>query len=308
MLMKVILWAILLGSLVMGYFGYQSGSATNAAIGIGLIILAGFTLFFLLKIFLHLGFVVVKILLFVALIAIIAISGLKGCQYLMGQGRQVNQQQVAEVQSFENEIAGEGMLSRISSFFSLSKKGTQKASVNNDQPTKKRNTRTAPQPTQALPSTVNGTISAVRSGYLVKIDSHFVKLYGIDAPDPKQNCINRRGENYTCGHMSKQMLERLALGKNALCQVVGGDYNGNYIATCRIGSFDVGASMVSAGWAVADRSVTQVYTPYEEKAHKKRIGLWAGKFVAPWQDRANRTRQERSAQKGGKGFWESLFK
>ena len=306
MLMKVILWAILLGSLVMGYFGYQSGSATNAAIGIGLIILAGFTLFFLLKIFLHLGFVVVKILLFVALIAIIVLSGLKGCQYLMGQGRQVNQQQVAEVQSFENEIAGENMFGRISSFFSLSRKGTPKSSGHGEKALERNPIATRSVP--ALPATLSGVINSVRSGYLVKIDSHFVKLYGIDAPDPKQNCINRRGENYTCGHTSKQMLERLALGKNALCQVVGGDYSGNYIATCRIGSFDIGASMVSAGWAVADRAVTQVYTPYEEKAHKKRIGLWSGKFVAPWQDRANRARKEKSARQDGKGFWESLFK
>ena len=93
MLMRIMLWAILAGSIVMGYFGYKTGSATNAAVGMGIIIVAAFAFFFIIKMLLHLGFFLIKILLIVGLIALVAVSGLKGCQYLMDSGRQVNSQQ-----------------------------------------------------------------------------------------------------------------------------------------------------------------------------------------------------------------------
>ena len=305
MLMKVVLWAILVGSIVMGYLGYRSGSATNAAIGIGIFLLSGFALFFLLKVLFHFGFLVVKILLFLGLIALIVLSGVKGCQYLTGQGRKVNQEQVAEVQSFESDIESKGLLERAMSFFSLSKNGMPQATDNNTKKSPKQAKKR--RPVKTLPATVEGVITEIRSGYPFKIDNHFIKLYGIDAPDPQQTCLNERGEDFDCGHVAKLMLERLTMGRATQCQVVGGDFKGNYIATCRLKNVDVGASMVMAGWAVADRDATHVYIPYEEEAHRNRMGLWAGKFVAPWQERTSRIRK---AEKGKApvGFWESLLK
>ena len=309
MLIKIMLWAILLGSVIMGYFGYKTGSAENAAIGIGVLILAGFALFFLLKIFLHVGFLVVKILLFIGLIALIAISGIKGCQYLTGHGRQVNQKQVEEVQSLESEIAGKSLWGRAVSFFSFSQNGGRKPAP--VIPSRNTTEQASLPQKQELPQKINGKVTAVMSGYLFKMGSHFIKLYGIDAPDPSQNCIDERGEEYNCGHTARLMLERLILGKKISCQIVGGDYKENYIATCKLHNIDIGAGMITAGWAIADRTASQVYIPYEEKAHKGKVGLWRGKFVAPWMARQNRAAKPKSKSKPGKksekGFWESLF-
>ena len=61
---------------------------------------------------------------------------------------------------------------------------------------------------------------------------------------------------------------------------------GNYIATCNIGGYDVGAAMTAVGWAVADRRSSAVYIPYEQQARTGQAGLWAGRFVAPWVARA----------------------
>jgi len=304
MLIKIALWSILLGSLVMGYFGYKTGSATNAAIGIGILVLAAFTLFFLFKIFIHLGFWVVKILLFVGLIALIVVSGLKGCEYLTGRGRQVNQKQVEEVKSFETEIAGKNFWEKAISFFSLSKDGLRKSlpAIPQGKANIQKTVLTKPE----LPEKINGKVTAVMSGYLFKMGTHFIKLYGIDSPDPKQKCFDGRNEEYDCGHTSKLMLERLVLGKKISCQIVGGDYKENYIATCRIHNIDIGAGMVSAGWAVADRTISKAYIPYEEDAHKKKTGLWRGKFVAPWQARQSRTTNPPTSAPQ-KEFWENLF-
>ena len=301
MLMKILLWAILIGSVIMGYFGYQSGSAANAALGIGVLLLVAFTLFFLIKLFLGFGFVVVKIILFVGLFALIAISGLKGCQYLMGQGRQANQEQPAQAQSFAQETAQQGFLERAVSFFSLSKNGAQTANKELIGQAQDNRQKLAP----PLPPKISGRVDEVRSGYLFRIGKHFIKLYGIDSPDLKQTCLDKRGDSYACGRKTKMMLERLVLHKHVQCQIAGGDYQGNYIATCKVGSYDIGASLLKSGWGVADRAVSSVYIPYEGEAHRSKKGLWAGRFVAPWQARHHRTQTDTAKQK--KGFWESLF-
>lgn len=305
MLLKILLWAILIGSVIMGYLGYQSGSATNAAIGIGVFILGAFALFFILKLFLKLGFFVVKIILIVALIGIIVLSGMKGCQYLINKGDQVNQKQPEITDAMHSEMVGKSLWQKTLDFFSFSKSGMEKPT-----PVIPATLPQAPQQNplvQPLPKTIQGKVTQVRSGYFFKIGTHFVKLYGIDAPDPDQTCYDKRGEEYRCGHQSKMMLEKLILGKIIDCQVAGGDYRQNYIATCKIKDTDVGVSMVSTGWAVADRRASKVYIPYEKEANQKNSGLWAGRFVAPWQARQE-TKVERRQQKSAKkGFWESLF-
>lgn len=307
MLIKLLLWSILVGSIVMGYLGVQSGSAGNAAAGIGIIILGGFLLYFLIKMVLHFGFIVIKIILFTALIVTIIFLGIKGCQFVFEKGKEASVAAVEKTKTFghevEQKVAEQDIWQRALSFFSF-------ASDKNDNTVASvpKTAYTPPAPsTPTLPSTINGVVSEVRSGYLMRIGSHFIKLYGIDAPDPSQTCLDKRGETYDCGRESKKMLERLVLGKNIMCQTVGGDYNGNYIATCSINDFDVGASMVTVGWAVADRQVTDVYIPYEDEAHVKRLGLWSGKFMAPWEVRS-RNRRAQTAPSEKSGFWESLFK
>ncbi len=305
MLLKILLWAILIGSVIMGYLGYQSGSATNAAIGIGVFILGAFALFFILKLFLKLGFFVVKIILILALIAIVVLSGLKGCQYLVNKGGQVNQKQQEVVDAMHSEMVGKNLWQKMGDFFSFSKSGMNKPTPvipATPQKAAQQNPLVAP-----LPKTIQGKVTQVRSGYFFKIGTHFVKLYGIDAPDPDQTCYDKRGESYKCGYQSKMMLEKLILNKTIDCQVAGGDYHQNYIATCKIADTDIGVGMVRSGWAVADRRASKVYIPYEKEANQKNLGLWAGKFVAPWQARQE-TRTERRQQKSSKkGFWESLF-
>ena len=143
--------------------------------------------------------------------------------------------------------------------------------------------------------TVTGQVSQIRSGYFFQIGSSFIKLYGIDAPDPSQNCLAKRGNSYPCGKMSKETLERLILKKIVSCTPVGGDRNGNYIATCAIEGIDVGSVMVSSGWAIADKRQSKVYIPYEKQAHDKKIGLWEGSFTEPWEYR-NKIKYQKQPQ------------
>ena len=98
-------------------------------------------------------------------------------------------------------------------------------------------------------------------------------------------------------------LLRLILKKEVVCTPVGADDRDNYIVTCRIGKEDVGAAMVLSGWAIADRSISEVYIPYEKEANYTRKGLWEGKFEAPWDWRKRQPKgnpKKKSSKKGKK--------
>jgi endonuclease YncB( thermonuclease family) len=57
--------------------------------------------------------------------------------------------------------------------------------------------------------------------------------------------------------------------------------NGVDVATCVWGEYDIGAGLVSAGWAIANTNETDIYAPYEAKAQANASGLWSGSFYSP---------------------------
>ena len=67
------------------------------------------------------------------------------------------------------------------------------------------------------------------------------------------------------------------------CTVLGVDVQGAALSTCTIAKdYDLGVVLIENGYAVALRNVTSVYTPYEDEARLKKVGLWAGQFQMPW--------------------------
>ena len=40
--------------------------------------------------------------------------------------------------------------------------------------------------------------------------------------------------------------------------------------------------MVKNGWALAYRKYSRDYIDEENEAKDKKMGMWAGKFIAPW--------------------------
>ena len=58
--------------------------------------------------------------------------------------------------------------------------------------------------------------------------------------------------------------------------------DGNMVAACSLGQYDIGAALVNAGWAVADTREADIYVPYEQNAQNQGNGLWQGKFYKPW--------------------------
>ena len=46
---------------------------------------------------------------------------------------------------------------------------------------------------------------------------------------------------------------------------------------------DLGAWMVGLGWALAYRAYSTRYVAAEELARSRGLGIWAGRFVPPWE-------------------------
>ena len=118
-------------------------------------------------------------------------------------------------------------------------------------------------------------------GDSIEIGGAKIRLYGIDAPELGQDCLDRSGATYACGRLAKRHLERVATG-TVTCEVVETDHYGRDVSICFAGDTDLGAAMVSAGWARAYLSYSLRYASEEQAARRARRGLWDGEFDDPW--------------------------
>lgn len=124
-------------------------------------------------------------------------------------------------------------------------------------------------------------LADVRDGDSITIDGVQVRLFGIDAPELDQQCRDKRGATYACGRLSQRHLARIAKGE-VRCDPIETDRYGRTVAICHAGEVDLGAAMVSAGWARAYLSYSLRYATAETAAQDRRRGMWDGEFDDPW--------------------------
>jgi endonuclease YncB( thermonuclease family) len=136
--------------------------------------------------------------------------------------------------------------------------------------------------------TVSGHATA-SSGDIVTLDGRELRLFGIDAPEPGQTCRNRYGRDYDCFERSREILDLVVKDQTVDCEIKGTDAMRRTLAVCHAAGRDVGAVMVTAGWALAYRTLSGDYVAMEAAAQSRRRGLWSGQVEPPWLWRA-RTR------------------
>ena len=110
-----------------------------------------------------------------------------------------------------------------------------------------------------------------------------VRLDGIDAPESRQACESAEGERYECGMAATRALKEKIAGKPVRCEGDQRDRYGRLLATCFTSNgADLNGWMVKQGHALAYRRYSERYVPQEEMAREGKRGLWAGRFVKPW--------------------------
>ena len=160
------------------------------------------------------------------------------------------------------------------------------------------------QATQPQSSVISGKITSIVSGDVFRMGQDTIRLYGLASPTIDQKCQDANGHTYDCGYVSARMLKDFVSGDDVNCRIMNFNARRELMAACSVKSndpsndtsYDIGAAMVEAGWAIALPAVTPIYLPYQQKAQEGRKGMWAGKFQMPWEWEAQQQQmKERTA-------------
>ena len=61
------------------------------------------------------------------------------------------------------------------------------------------------------------------------------------------------------------------------------DHYKRRIAVCYAGPYDINAEMVKRGWALTYRRYSKGYIDGEEDASNRKVVMWQGEFMKPWE-------------------------
>jgi len=117
-----------------------------------------------------------------------------------------------------------------------------------------------------------------------------VRMFGVDAPESGQICVDGGGKRFLCGVRAAAELATI-IGQNGrvACEEKDRDRYGRPVAVCRIGGRDLAGEMIRRGWAVDFvRYSRGRYEAEQDAAQRAGAGLWAGDFDVPWEWRAKR--------------------
>ena len=125
-----------------------------------------------------------------------------------------------------------------------------------------------------------GTVTVI-DGDSLREGTTEIRLYGIDAPEYRQTCLDEFRKSYACGKRAAEELRGLVAQGDVACRSLDVDRYGRAVSSCKVGGTDIARAMVERGWAVAFTQYGTDYVSAEIQAHKAMRGLWAGDFEPP---------------------------
>lgn len=115
------------------------------------------------------------------------------------------------------------------------------------------------------------------------IEGERMRLFGIDAFELEQACLDGGGQPWRCGADAQAALAELIQDQAVSCTVLEENQAQGYVAQCHVrDEVDLGGYMVEAGLALAAPEQTDTYDPQQTAARAARKGAWAGTFTPPW--------------------------
>jgi endonuclease YncB( thermonuclease family) len=135
--------------------------------------------------------------------------------------------------------------------------------------------------------------ATVIDGDTLEIQGTRIRLFGIDAPESAQTCLDQSGRPYRCGQRAAFALANKVGARVVSCQPTGKDRYDRVVARCSVAGEDLQAWIVLNGHALAFRRYSKSYRHYEAEAKARKAGMWKGSFEAPWDWRRNQQHQKR---------------
>lgn len=137
-------------------------------------------------------------------------------------------------------------------------------------------------PTAAPTGAVIAGSASVIDADTLEIHDTRIRFAAIDAPESRQLCQNAGGQLFRCGAVAANALAELINRNPVSCSVTGEDRYGRQIGACTVRGEDIQQWLVKNGHALAYRSYSKAYIADESAAKAAKVGVWAGRFVEPW--------------------------
>ena len=122
----------------------------------------------------------------------------------------------------------------------------------------------------------------ITDGDTLKLAGVTYRLWGIDAPETKQDCP----DGWAAGRLAGTHLQSLISGRAVICERKDTDRYGRTVAICRVGGEDLGAMMVRDGYAWAFLRYSADYAGQEALARREGLGVHQHGCVPAWDWRA----------------------
>ncbi|MBF0424931.1 MAG: thermonuclease family protein [Magnetococcales bacterium] len=119
-------------------------------------------------------------------------------------------------------------------------------------------------------------VPRVVDGDSLVVNGQKIRLFGIDAWEHGQYCLDTTRQLYPCGDMATAFLKGLIKTNPVHCQPLRHDRYHRLVSRCTLQGVDLGQVMVERGWAVAYTHYSKAYLPFEQSARAQRLGGWQG--------------------------------
>jgi endonuclease YncB( thermonuclease family) len=123
------------------------------------------------------------------------------------------------------------------------------------------------------------TGQTVVDGDTIDLKGTIFRLHGIDAPELRQVCA----DGWPAGRAARDYRGELIGTKEVSCTTRMGEFDHEIAAICRADGIDLGAAMVTGGYALAFVPYSARYITQEDAATSARRGVHGHKCIAPWQ-------------------------
>jgi endonuclease YncB( thermonuclease family) len=130
----------------------------------------------------------------------------------------------------------------------------------------------------------------VIDGDTIVVGVERVRLFGIDAPETAQTCVDAQGRRWGCGDSAANRLRQLISTREVKCEQRGRDDYGRLLGLCWANGREVNAALVREGMAWAFVKYASDYAGIEQEARRAKRGVFAANNVPPWDFRAAKWR------------------
>src|SRR4030081_376600 len=98
----------------------------------------------------------------------------------------------------------------------------------------------------AAAADISGPVRVI-DGDTLDMDGVRIRLWGIDAPEMRQTCQGKDGQNYECGRDSAAVMRELTRDRRVECESRDRDRYGRVVAVCRTESGAINAAIGGRG-------------------------------------------------------------